>query len=456
MSTAGTAFASLPQATTVIDSPVNNKEQATLETTRVLFFAHDTITDQEKRELPFKEFGGIYLPHIQTLRDTKHMLYRCRLTQLPPFKMIGDWDMMLPPEARQDGGRWTRSFTQTVVENGQAKDVTINGFLESKIDEDGNFKQKRSTHLLFSKRYPLHEAREATRRTGTRTPGGVVDIEALLNATAEEIMEAQYFFFPEWDEVTRGEVQLPATTKGLQEHLKVRVEAIKDLPWSGEKKAKYYSIGKDMIRSSTEYDRTVKEAIRQDEIGQKASYAKGNTDAVNSVISEQYLEQTGTRRKEDMLSGESSSVDRLADIMVKKELGDSDTENKRLLLEERKQYVAEVQGEFRERDEQEEIRLGMKKAIDEAVIEKTPHFSQPIAPTTEETEAKLQEVIAALPAITAAAEEATINEIVPISVHDTVTAKGRSATVIGKHFGKFKVKYDDDSVEEMVTRDDIA
>lgn len=357
-----TAFAQLPIGATVIDAPVNNKEQATLETTRVLFFAHDTITDREKRELPFKEFGGIYLPHIATLRDTKHMLYRCMLTQLPAFKMIGDWDMMLPPEARQEGGRWQKAFTQTIVDpkTGQAKNVLVNGFLESHITEDGEFKNKRSNHLIFTKRYPLHEARFAIRRTGAHTPGGVVDIEALMGATLEEIQEVQYFFFPNWGEVIRGEDQLPSTTRGLQDHLQARIATIKNMDWSGEKKAKYHSIGKDMLRSSTEYERTVKEAIRQDEIVSKTAFTKGDTGATHSVISEQYLEQTGSRRKEDMLSGESSSVDRLARIMEQKEAGQSDAETKRLLLEERKQYVAEVQGGFRERDEAEEIRLGMK------------------------------------------------------------------------------------------------
>ncbi len=461
------AFAQLPMSARVIDSPVNNKEQATLETTRVLFFAHDTITDREKRELSFKEFGGIYLPHIQTLRDTKHMLYRCCLTQLPPFKMIGDWDMMLPPEARQEGGRWSRSFTQTVVENGQAKDVVVNGFLESKIDEDGNFKQRRSNHLLFTKRYPMHEAREAIRRTGSHTPGGVVDIEALLNATKEEIEEAQYFFFPNWDEIVRGEAQLPSTTKGLQDHLKARVDAIKDLPWSGEKKAKYYSIGKDMLRSSTEYDRTVKEAIRQDEIVQKASFAKGDTGAVHSVISEQYLEQTGTRRKEDMLSGESSSVDRLAHIMEQKEIGQSEAETKRMLLEERKQYVAEVQGGFRERDLDYEVTLGMRKA-EEASVDapvanvtargaSTGNLDVPSTlPTTTPIINGVAETSYATREFADLQETPLATELAPISVHDAVTAKGREAIVIGKHFGKFKVKYNDDSTEEMVTRDDIG
>lgn len=347
----------------MVDSPVNNKEQATLETTRVLFFAHDTITDREKRELPFKKFGGIYLPHIATLRDTKHMLYSCRLTQLPPFKMIGDWDMMLPPEARQDGGRWQRSFTQTATDaTGQPKSVLVDGFRSSVITEEGEFKTRKSNHLIFTKRYPLHEARFALRRGGEHTPGGVVEIEALMGATAEEIAEAQYFFFPKWDEVSRGEEPLPSTTRALQDHLKARVDSIKDLPWAGEKKAKFYSIGNDMIRSSTEYDRTVKEVIRQDEIVQKASYAKGNTGAVNSVISEQYLEQTGSRRKDDIVSGQADSAGELAREMRAEREARASHEAKAFLLEERKQYTAEITAGLRERDFNEEVRLGMRKA----------------------------------------------------------------------------------------------
>lgn len=359
-----TAFAPLPQSMTVIDAPVNNQEQATLETTQVLFFAHDTITDREKRELPFKEFGGIHLPQLATLRDSKHMLYRCRLTQLPAFKMVGDWENMIPPEARADGGKWQRSFTQTVVDpvTGQSKNVLVNGFLGGKITEDGEFKNVRSNHLIFTKKYPLHEARQAVRRTGQHTVGGVVAIDALMGASLEEIAEAQYFFFPNWDEITRGEAQLPTTTKGLQDHLQARIDTIADLPWSGEKKAKYYSIGKDMLRSSTEYNRTALEAIRQDEIVSKAAFAKGDTGAVQSVISEQYLAQTGTRRKEDLVTGEASAVSELTREMRAERAEKAVNDAKMLLLEERKQYVAELQLGIRERDIEEEIRLGMRKA----------------------------------------------------------------------------------------------
>lgn len=352
-----TAFAELPIGRRTIDAPTVNKEQATLQTTRVLFFAHDTITDREKRELPFKEFGGIHLPHIATLRDSRYMLYRCCLTQLPPFKMIGDWEMMLPPEERK---HWKKSFIQTVIdENGQEKNVTVSGFLESNVTEEGEFKQKRSSHLVFTERYPLHEARQAIRRTGSHTPGGVVDIEALLNATRAEIDEAQYFFFPEWDEIIKGAAQLPSTTRGLQDHLKARVEAIKDQPWDSDKKAKFYAIGKDMLRSSTEYHRTALEATRQDEIVSKSAFTKGDTGATTSVISEQYLEQTGTRRKEDLVTGEASAVSELTREMRAERQSKAETDAKALLLEERKQYVAEVTGGFRERDTDEEIRLGM-------------------------------------------------------------------------------------------------
>lgn len=358
-----TAFAQLPIQRRTIDAPVSNKEQATLETTRVLFFAHDTVTDQEKRELSFKEWGGIHLPHIAGLRDSNYMLYRCRLTQLPPFKMIGDWDMMLPPEARQEGGRWQRSFTQTVIDPaGQPKDVLISGFLESNVTEEGEFKNKRFNGMLFTKRYPMHEARQAIKRSGPHTTGGVVDIEALMGATTEEIGAAQLFFFPAWPEIARGEAQLPRTTKELEAHLKARVDAIKDMPWEGTKKAKYYSIGKDMIRSSTEYNRTAMEAIRQDEKVSKSAFTMGNTEATSSVISDQYLEQTGSRRKEDVLTGQVNDVAALTHEMREERKAAAERDARSLLLEERKQYVAEVTGGFREKDETEEIRLGLKKA----------------------------------------------------------------------------------------------
>ena len=68
--------------------PVSNQRIATLETTRVIFFAGDAIPPHEKYEMPeVKGFGGMYLPHVRTLpqgsnQASRGMVYRCKFTPL--------------------------------------------------------------------------------------------------------------------------------------------------------------------------------------------------------------------------------------------------------------------------------------------------------------------------------------------------------------------------------------
>ena len=372
------AHAQIPVQTPVIDADVNNLEQAQLETPRVLFFAMDALTDQEKREAPFKAFGGMYMPHIATLQDTQHMLYRCQLTQLPPFKMIGEWDMMLPPDDRK---HWARSFTQTVMVNGEPKQQVINGFLESdarSIREDGVFKNKRSNHLVFTKKYAAHDARAATARPTGNQVGGVVEITALLGATSLEVREAQYYFFPKWDAIRMGAELLPTTTKGVEAHLKARIADIANQLWDDAKKAKFISIGNDMLRSVTEFTYTAVSAIRGDAIAAKEAFNKGETTARPSAASDKFIEQTGEKRKDDLLTGENSALNELTAEMRAERAEKAEREAKMLLLEERKQYTAEVTAGLRERDLDEEVRLGMRKA-------ESPIFTPKDAPQAETT-----------------------------------------------------------------------
>lgn len=374
------AYAQIPEQTAVIDADVNNLEQEQLETPRVLFFAMDALTDQEKRESPFKMFGGMYMPHIATLQDTQHMLYRCQLTQLPGFKMIGEWETMLPPEDRK---HWKKSFTQTVNVGGQIQQQVINGFLESDASatREGVFKNKRSNHIVFTKRYALHDARMATQRPTGHQVGGVVEITALLGATPLEIREAQYFFFPKWDAIRMGAEPLPTSTKELEAHLNSRIQDVKNQLWDDAKKAKFISIGRDMVRSVTEFNFTAVNAIRGDEIAAKEAFTKGETTARPSAASDKFIEQTGMKRKEDLLTGENSALNELTAEMRAERAEKAEREAKMLLLEERKQYTAEITAGLRERDPEEEIRLGIRKAeglpLDSATIAAASQISVP-------------------------------------------------------------------------------
>lgn len=399
------AFAPIPTEGDIVDAPKSNTNIAELETTRVLFCAQDAITDTEKRELPFKAFGGMFLPHVQLLGNNG-MLYRCQLTRLPKYKMIPDWRNMLGPIAST---LYEDSFVQTVVENGVSKDKLVSGFLESDpnpdLKESGEFKNKRSNHIVYRKRYAAQDCMLALKRPQMGyAPGGVVEITALKGASAAEVREAQLFFFPKWDDIKKGVKSLPLKVKDTELHISKRIAEINSMGWETAKVAKYYSIGRDMLRSVTEFNRHALTHIRGDEIIVKDAATKGAAGVItNSDASELYLEQTGTRRKEDLITGQSDSVAELTREMREERAEKAAIAEKQLLLEERKQYTAEITAGLRERDVDEEIRLGMRKAevatsgylatepvTDmEAVLTTTAnaeiHTSEPVEPEVVET-----------------------------------------------------------------------
>jgi len=395
-------FAAIADNTEILESPRSVANLAELETPRVLFYAMDTITDIEKRQVTYKQFGRIHLPQVQLLN--KGMLYRCQLTRLPKYKHIPDWRNMLGPHPsvpHED------SFVQTVIENGVAKETEVKGFLGSdpsaELKEAGEFRNKRSNHVVYRKRYAAQDVALAVRRgsMGKHAPGGVVEITALKGASPSEVKAVQMFFFPEWDEIKVGVKELPFTVSETEAHIKGRISQINVQSWDDAKKAKYHEIGKDMLTSCSEFRRRAVDAIKADEIIVKDAAQKGASGTiVHSDMSDKYLEQTNTRRKEDLVSGQSDSVTELAREMRAEREAKAETSAKMLLLEERKQYTAEIAAGLRERDAVEEVRLGIRKAepvldlgngvmgvpveiIEHPTQEQLDEFAEDIAPPTD-------------------------------------------------------------------------
>ena len=407
------AYAPIGQDIEVIDAPVSNATIAELETPRVLFFAMDDITDTEKRELPFKEFGGIHMPHIKGLMDNKGMLYRCQFTRLGKFKMVPDWDMMVGPK----GATMERSFVRTVVKNGVAEDKNVDGFLESDAEafrKDGSFKQRLSKHLVFNKRYPAHDVAKAVKRTAPYGTGGVVEIKALKGASQAEVSEAQMFFFPEWNDIKRGISALPQTSRETQAYIQAQIDTIKSQDWTEEKKQQYYSIGKDMIQSVTEYRRNALDTVRGDEIIVKDAATKGAAGTVkHSEKSEKFLEVNEGRRREDLLVGQGNDVAELAREMREERKANAEMEARRLEIEERKLRI-------------EEAKLGLTSPV-----VAPPMVAAPTMPT-------LEDVVEVEPLDMTTIEPVADDAVYAIgSIIDTPQGQ---AEVIGKPFGRVKVR----------------
>lgn len=330
----------LPQEYEKQESVIKNDTIERMSEPRVLFFAGDDILSNEKHFNPeWKAWGGIFLPHVKILKQSvnKGMLYRCKFTQLTTT-MIGEPTAMLHPADRQN---WQSSFTKSRFNplTNQTEEVVTKGFTQVQMTSEENPHERtvdrtmNSTHIRFKARYPDQDVRLATRVNQPNGTHGVVEISALRNAPLSEVHEAQHFFFPQWIAIQKGEAELPQTIRELENHIQNRINAI-PLDWSFEKKNKYRMIGQDMLKSCTEF-----------RIGGEA-YLKfiedADRDAKVKGLAYPYPERASNfgalleiKRKDDLISGESSAVDRLARAMETRESKDIELRERELALKER-------------------------------------------------------------------------------------------------------------------------
>lgn len=313
---------------------------------RVLFFAGDDILPNEKHFNPeWKGFGGIFLPHVRTLKQTvnKGMLYRCKFTQLT-MKYIDEPKDMLAPSDRIN---WYSEFTKTQYNpaTGQNEKVTVKGFKQAVMTQEEDPHERTidrmvtATHTVYKQRYPDEDIREALKVNPPNGTRGVVEITALRNASLQEIMDAQLFFFPNWKEIQKGNERLPETIRELELHINKRIDAISS-EIDPTMANTYRMIGNDMLKSCTEfriggmdYLKTLEDAANEAKFsGRPYSYP------VKGTLFGEMLE---IKRKDDLVAGDSSAVDRLARTMEANTGGDRELRLREIELKERELALRE-------------------------------------------------------------------------------------------------------------------
>lgn len=428
-------YAGLPQTVEVTETPVTNVNNK--ETPQVLFFAGDAISDREKRELKFKEFGGVHLPHLRTLREQKGMLYRCQLTRLNKSAMDMQWSRMLSPGWEQ-GERFKRSFVQSKNINGELKQRVVDGFIESdpNASRQGEFVPVKSDHIVYGKRYAGDEATEATKINPPHGPAGIVKIEALEGASAAEVNEAQLYFFPNWNEIRSGIDTLPKTIPDLIKHLEERRSEIKNEMWDDEKKAKYHSIGQSMLTSCREFMRTARDTVRSDERIFE-NIGKLDERIAHSPMSDHLMEQTGVTRQKDVLANEQGAMRELVTEMRSEREIKAEREAKMLEIEERKLFL-------------EEVKAGIRNPDGSLIADAVKHIATEVFDSDGIEHSLTDDQIAEATMDLLETDEASVTLANPenYSIGQTIETSRGSAEVIGKPFGRTKVRFEDG--EEMM------
>jgi len=367
--------------------------------TRVIFFAGDVITDNEKYTMPSRAFGGIDLSKYKTIKTAskKGMLYRCALTPLKP-KMSEINKRMVDPVQK---GNWETGY---IIENGKKTEF---GYEDLTVQVDT---------LLYKKRYPGDEIQFILRATQPLGEGGIVEVTALKGAPDAEIRDAQYFFFPNWDEILNNPLLLPQTPAALDKYLRAKLTEANALE-SITLRTKYVSIARDMIRSNTEYSNWALKYVKAIETKNNARKVKGLPYGY-SAKAEMVLPQLGRSRKDDLTDDSNSATRDLVTEMRDERKSANAIASEQLELEKRKLDL-------------EERRLAIEEA--KLGLGKSPSATSP------------QPIVA---------ETLPTTDLPVFNVGDKVILGGISGTVQAKPFGRVKVEFADGTTQ-MADRSEL-
>jgi hypothetical protein len=317
----------IPAQRESVESLISNAERVAMQTSRVLFYAGDVISAIDKYDAPSTMgFGGIYRSDLRTIQHNGNlgMIYRCKFTSMKT-KMIDENKAMLLPA---DVKNWEKSYTLSNAKLGP------NGWEDMQVGVD-----RASAHLVYKPRYPGEEIRFALQHNEPVGERGIVEVAALRGAEYPEIRAAQLFFFPNWEQIERGETRLPDTIRALETHIRARLAATREL--DNRLANQYASIANDMIKSCSEYRawglaylKFIEDGINEAKInGQPYSYP---------LLGEMVLAQLEQKRKDDLVSGEYSGTVQLVEELRAERAEKADTERRRLELEERKVRIEEM------------------------------------------------------------------------------------------------------------------
>lgn len=161
-----------------------------------VFFAADQIDGQVKANNPQWQPGGLLRAKMKTLGHRGGFIRKCEITELRPQMLSESISNVHPGERKHLIPTYTIVEGDTATVIGKTKDGGHDGLLRTQF-------------------FPADEA-----DTWTGKGDGLVKMPV---ANADEAIAAQYFLFPEWDEVMSGRVILSRRVADLAEHFQQRL-----------------------------------------------------------------------------------------------------------------------------------------------------------------------------------------------------------------------------------------
>jgi hypothetical protein len=205
--------------------------------TRYVFFAGDVIEPSIKYRHATRAFGGLLRSDVHCLKHdgNEGMIYRCKITEFKT-KMYHQPKAMLNPEELKHSDIWKSGYT---LKNGK---LGANGWEDLVV---------KSPYLVYREIYPGDEIGGLLAVKPPLGERGLVELQSLLGKDESAKREAQLFYFPNWLEIQTGKESLPETLKELENHIKGRMREATET--ANLSKSDIQQVGRDMLRSCTEY-----------------------------------------------------------------------------------------------------------------------------------------------------------------------------------------------------------
>ncbi len=199
--TVATAAQTLPPHLQFDNEQVTQIEVVDDKRYRAVVFIGDVLT-QEIKQAPMYRRGGRLFTGKYTLPF--NFVQRCAITPLREGMVPVSIDMIHPAERKNYIQQYTIKNALINPVTGERGDVTIGK------------KGTMTGHLLFKKVFPQSEIAQIAYLND-----GVVEVVAVNSA--KDVRDAQYHYFPDWNRIVSGAVQLPSRLVQLQEFIGERM-----------------------------------------------------------------------------------------------------------------------------------------------------------------------------------------------------------------------------------------
>jgi hypothetical protein len=235
----------------------------------------------ELRMSPEHSFGGLLRHDIRTLGHHNGYIRQCAITDCRQV-MEAQWVGFVHPSERRH-----KATAYLLTENGSTRVV-------------GKTSPDQETQFLYSPWYPEQDLGRVLAENV-----GIVDVPVL---SAAEALEAQYFLFPDWDDITSGVKQLPGTLAELRGHfLSRRPLAVSNL---------HRNVIDAAIKSCDQFESAGLRRIAEDNATYDMAKVQGWAWSYGKDA-ELYMAQLGITRRDNLASQSVSNVDRLAEMLEK-------------------------------------------------------------------------------------------------------------------------------------------